>query len=376
MSGAATLNGNLTFYGSQNVFVHDLNVNGNLGVTNSQNVYVLRLNVANSWGDGVDVNSSHAVVFDTCSSKNNGGNGLSANQSSDVSINAIGDFSSNGNDGILAGNNSLVSIGSWAGTTEISNNRNAAVGVYSGNFSTNGNTHIANSGSYAALDMRGAGKAQIGSFFGPNIIEYNPYGAASLQENAEISFWSLPQFSGPNIIRNNGPFGIEAGFGSQVTLVGAQITGHTGPGVDIYGHSQLYGTSQLAGLGSTLIANNGTAGDPLSAGIRIDGNSEALLRGVSFSQNSGPAILALVNSSADFAGGTFTGNLGVISCDSTSTMVSDLSMAANTPASGVSCPVAHRLGNRVPRAPTPAVPDISALKAIHNSYVQRANARK
>lgn len=376
-----TCNENVFLYGFNNLslgafFGQTANLNGNLNINNSQNVYVYGLNVSNPYGDGIDVNSSRGVVLDTCTSNNNAGNGLSTGQSSDVSINAMGGFSSNGGDGIFAGNNSLVSIVSWAGTTEISNNRNAALGVYSGNFSTIGNTHIANSGSYAAIDMRGAGKAQIGSFFGSNVIENNPKGAASLQENAEISFWSLPQFSGPNIIRNNGPFGIEAGFGSQVTLAGAQITGHTGPGVDIYAHSQLYGTTQLPGLGATQIQNNGTAGDPLSAGIRVDGNSEVLLRGVTISQNNGPAILALVNSSADFAGGTFAGNTGVITCDSTSTMASDLAIPARTPAAGVSCTTAHSLGNRVLSATTPAIPDITSWKAVHNRYQQRSSAQK
>src|SRR5437667_2538882 len=77
---------------------------------------------------------------------------------------------------------------------------------------TLGNTHVANNafttnlGLRVAIDMRGGGKAQFGSIFGPNssnVIENNANGGVSLQENAEISFWSL-QSSGPNIIRNNG----------------------------------------------------------------------------------------------------------------------------------------------------------------------------
>lgn len=131
-----------------------------------------------------------------------------------------------------------------------------------------------------------------------------------------------------------------------MTLASVQVTGHRGPGVDIYAHSQLYATSQLPGTGATQIQNNGTAGDPLSAAIRVDGNSEVLLRGVNISQNNGPAILTLVDSSADFSGNTFSGNTGVITCDSTSSMVSDLDAAANNPASGVHCGVAHSLGNR------------------------------
>jgi hypothetical protein len=146
--------------------------------------------------------------------------------------------------------------------------------------------------------------------------------------------------------------------------------------VDIYAHSQLYGTSQLPGLGATQIQNNGTAGDPLSAGVRVDGNSEVLLRGVNISENNGPGILALVNSSADFGGNTFTGNTGVITCDSTSSMVSDLNASASNPASGVRCGVAHSMGNRSLSTPTPAVPDITVWQAMHSAYQQRSAAQK
>jgi hypothetical protein len=108
----------------------------------------------------------------------------------------------------------------------------------------------------------------------------------------------------------------------------------------------------------------------------VDGNSEALLRGANISQNNGPAILALVNSSADFAGVTFSGNTGVITCDSSSTMVSDLSVVARTPASGVACATAHSLGNRLVNVPTPAVPDTTPWKAMLNRYQQRMAAPK
>ena len=381
-----TCNESVFLYGSNNLmlgafFGQTATLNGNLSINNSQLVYVYGLNVTNAFGDGIDVNSSRSVVLDTCVSNGNAGNGLSTGQSSDVLINARGTFDSNGGFGILVGNNSYVNIGSWGGTTDISNNQSAGLWIGQGNFATLGNTHIANNNSttnlglHVAIDMRGGGKAQMGSLYGPNVIENNPNGAVSLQENAEISFFSILP-NGQNIIRNNGPFGVEAGFGSQVTLVGALITGHTGPGVDIYAHSQLYGTSQLQGLGTTQILNNGTAGDPLSAAIRVDGNSEVLLRGVNISQNNGPAILSLGNSSADFSGVTFSGNVGVIACDSTSAMVSDLAISARTPASGVNCNTAHSLGNRLISVPAPAVPDSTPWKAMHGMYQQRSSAQK
>ena len=372
--GASSLNLG-AFYGQRAA------INGNISITNSQNVYLYGLNVTNGFGDGIDVNSSHSVTLDSCISSGNAGDGLNVGNA-DVTVNAFGTFNNNGNRGITTNNNSYVNVVSWAGTTDISNNQAAALWVGQANFSTLGNTHVANNalaanpGLRVAVDMRGGGRAQIGAFFGPNVIENNANGGVSLQETSEISFWSLRQFSGPNIIRNNGPFGVQAGFGSQVTMVGAQVSGHTGPGVDIYAHSQLYGSSQLPGLGVVQIESNGTVGNPLSAGVRVDGNSEALLRGVNISLNNGPGILALVNSSVDFAGGTFAGNAGVITCDSTSTMVTDLAAAVSNPGFGLRCGVAHTLGNRLASSTTPAVPDVTAWQAMHNAYQQRSAARK
>lgn len=380
-----TCNENVGIYGALNLslgasFGQTVTLNGNLSVSNSQNVYLYGLNVTNNFGDGIDVNSSRSVILDSCTSNGNAGDGLSAGQSSDVAINASGSFSNNGRYGVLVGGNSFVNIVSWAGTTEISNNQAAGVWMSQANFATIGNTHIANNGSQSTtitrfgIEVLGGGKVQFGSYFGPNVIENNPNGGVFLQENAEISFFSLLP-NGLDVVRNNGPFGISAGLGTQVTLAGAQITGHSGPGVDVYGHSQLF-ANQFPGFGTNQILNNGTAGDPLSAAIRVDGNSEALLRGANISQNHGPAILALVNSSVDFAGNTFNGDTGVITCDSSSTMVSDLSVVARTPASGVACATAHSLGNRLVSAPTPAVPDTTPWKAMHNRYQQRMAAQK
>ena len=289
-------------------FGQTANINGNVSINNSQSVFLYGLNITNQSGDGIDVNSSRSVVLNSCTSNGNAGNGLSAQQSSDVAVNAFGSFSNNGNYGILVGGNSFVSIGSWAATTEISNNAAAGVWMSQANFSTIGNTHIANNGtlptagSRFAMEVLGGGKVQFGSYFGPNVVENNPNGGIFLQENAEISLFSILP-NGLDIVRNNGPFGVSAGVGTQVTLAGATITGHTGPAVDVYGHSQLL-VNQFPGFPASQIMNNGTAGDPLSGAIRVDGNSEALLRGANISQNNGPAILALVNSSVDFAGNT------------------------------------------------------------------------
>jgi hypothetical protein len=107
----------------------------------------------------------------------------------------------------------------------------------------------------------------------------NQAGGAFLQENSEISFFSLGQ---PNLIQGNGPVGASVGLGNPVTFfdisgpVGAQITDHTSASVELYANSQAYFTDFH---GTNQVLRNGTVADPRSAGIRVDGNSEAFLRG-------------------------------------------------------------------------------------------------
>lgn len=106
------------------------------------------LNVTNSFGDGIDVNSSRSVVLDSCSSNGNTFNGLSVGQGSDVSIIANGSFSGNGAEGISVGSNSIVTVSSFGGTTEISNNRSSAVGIDRSVFEAFG-IHMAGNGQVA-----------------------------------------------------------------------------------------------------------------------------------------------------------------------------------------------------------------------------------
>jgi hypothetical protein len=208
--------------------------------------------------------------------------------------------------------------------------------------------------------------------FGQNTVAGNQAGGAFLQENSEISFFSL----GPaNLIQGNGPVGVSAGLGSQVTFfdisgpVGAQITDHTSAGVDLYANSQAYFQ------GSNQVLRNGTITNPRTAGIRVDGNSEVFLRGGQVAQNNGPGILALVNSSADFTGVAFAGNAGgeIIDCDSSSWMVSDLTRSNSAlAAAGVACRTPHALGNRDVFKTLPAPPDWSAPRAMYDRYAKLA----
>jgi len=349
-------------------------INGNVSINNSQNIYLYGLNVTNGSGNGIGVANSRSVVLDTCSSSGNAGVGLTVDYGSDVAITDMGTFDNNIRGGIGLFGNSLVTVVAWGGLADFSGNGGPGVSASAGsNFITFGHTTIANnifepgSASGYGFDLRGGAGAQMGSVFGPNQVTGNQSGGAWLQENAEISFW----FGGyPNVIQGNGPVGVLAGLGSQVTFFNsAQITGHSSAGVDLYGNSQAYFS------GSNTVQGNGSSSDPRSAGIRVDGNSEAFLRGGQVSGNTGPGVLVLVNSSADFSGVSFSGNSGVIACDSSSTMISDLAGPNSTPPAGVSCRTPHGLGGRQIAKTQPAVPDWSAHKAQHDKYAKVAVKR-
>lgn len=309
-------------------------------------------------------------MLDNCTSTGNAGVGLNVGGMSDVSVTSAGAFDYNTRGGMSIGGNSIVEVFAWGGLVDISNNGGPGIFASQGNFSTLGSTTVANNLAGGAslsgfgIDLRGGAHAQFGALFGPNRVLGNQSGGAWLQENAEISFW----YGGyPTVIQGNGPVGVLAGFGSQVTFFNSsQISGHTSAGVDLYANSQAYF------FGANTVQGNGSSTDARSAGIRIDGNSEALLRGGQVSGNSGPGVLVLVNSSADFSGVSFSGNSGVISCDSSSTMVSDLAQSERTPAAGVSCRTPHNLGGRQITKTQPVIPDWSALKAQHDRYAKIA----
>jgi hypothetical protein len=353
-------------------------INGAISINNSQNVFLYGLNVTNAAGDGISVSNSRGISLNVCSSSGNAGVGLRVGGMSDVTIGASGGFERNTAGGMNIGGNSLVAVVAWAGPVDISNNGGPGVWASQANFSTIGSTTISNnvfgtgSNSGFGIDLRGGAHAQIGALFGPNVISGNQNGGASLQENAEISLWSIGQ---PNEIQSNGPVGVLAGFGSQVTFadisgpLAALITDHTSAGVDLYANSQAYF------LGANQVLRNGTLTNPRSAGIRVDGNSEVFLRGGQVAQNYGPGILALVNSSADFTGVTFAGNAGgeIIDCDSSSWMVSDLTRSSSAlAAAGVACRIPHALGNRDGFKSLPTTPDWSAHKAQYDKYAKLA----
>jgi hypothetical protein len=268
-----------------------------------------------------------------------------------------------------------VALYAFGGSIDISNNVSAGIICFSCMIQNDGNVTISGNkavpGSLAVsgfgVDLRGAARAQFGAFYGPNVIQLNQSGGISLQENSEISFFGGALIPGGqlNILQNNGPVGVVVSYGSQATFFeSARILNHSEVGVDVYGHSQAYFS------GDNKIQFNATGSAPSRAGLRVDGDSEALLRDGEISQNSGPGILALVNSSVDFADLVFGQNEGgSVVCDSTSYMASDLSKSQQNPSHGIICQTPHNFGNhRNYKMAAPHVHDVTKLKAQHNYY--------
>ena len=279
-----------------------------LNVDSSTGIYLYGLNITNSGGVGMNVSSGSEVRVDTCTFQNNLGDGMAAGDNSTVTLYSAS-FTGN-NRGLSLGSNAIVDHASWAlGSVMISANTTAGVWMSGGRFGTGGNLTVQNNGFGATsgldgfgLEVFGGGQLQVGNYAGPNLITGNRRGGVTANENAEVSFWG-----NTNTITNNGATGIQARYGTQLTVFGnVEISGHTTFGLDISSRSQAYLDSTA---GSNVIHNNGTGSQPVRAGIRVDGNSQATLVGPNqISQNGGPGVLADINSSMEVSGATISSN--------------------------------------------------------------------
>jgi parallel beta helix pectate lyase-like protein len=338
-------------------------LNGALTISNSQNVCLYGLQVTNSPIDGITVNDSTAVLLEACTANSNTLNGLRVQNMSDVAVVGLGGaFGNNGSSGVWGNVGSLVWFNNWAGPVDVSSNALDGIECEQSTCGILGNTTITNNG-ISGVDLVAGSKMEFAAYYGPNLVESNKSGGVSVRERSRISI-----FTAQTTIRGNGAVGVTAGFGSQVTLSDVQISGHTSVGVDLYANSQawLFGANQ--------IQNNGSSSDPTSAAIRIDGNSEAYLRGSTVAQNNGPALLVLVNSSADFSGVSFAGNSGgIIACDNSAVMVSDLAPAAFGHSEGATCRRPQLTANHQMSAPVFTPPNSAPQKAAHEKYVKLAS---
>lgn len=333
---------------------------GALNIEKSDWVYVNNLTVSASPWRGMYVNNSQNVMFDGCSSINNGGPGLRIGGASSVAIQGFGTFSFNAQDGIDTELNSTLSLFASAGPIDISSNGGRGLYIDRSTFVSQGNVSITNNAGAYGLEMLGHSTGLMWAYNGPHTISANLNGGVHVAEESQLSFGGgLQSAPYPNIIQGNGPVGILAESAGQVSLAGAQVLDHTVAGIDVYGNSQLklyWGINQ--------IMHNGFGTEPLRAGIRIDQNSQAYVRGAEITQNGGPGILDLVNSTVDVAGSTFSSNAGgPVVCDGTAFVVSDLPTAALGPTN--SCKAAGASGARRRfAAPQFNVPDWKEQKAL------------
>jgi hypothetical protein len=344
---------------NESVTISDLNVvsiyssmgftlNGNLSIQNSRSVHITGVNVTNPNGDGITVTNSNAVTFEDCSSSNNPGAGLNIGAST-VNITHIDAFNYNLGGGVIAGSNSNLSFNGWwptgaqfemIGNSGFGLKMDRSVVTFSGS-TTISNTVPSLGGTFPdAFGIIGWGGAKAGFFgmTGLNFIANNQGGGVFLGETSELSMGAGTNWASyPVTVTGNGPYGAYIEFGSQLTVFGAtQISDHTIAGIDVYSNSQtdIFNGNQ--------ITRNGTGLDPGRAGLRVDGNSQAYVRGTTFSGNGGPGILELVNSSVDLGSSTFSANIGgPVVCDGSAVLKSDVSPggSANTcriaPANGI-----------------------------------------
>lgn len=347
-------------------------IHGNVSILASNSVFLYGLNVTNLAGDAFDVTSSHNVTLWTCTGNGNSGVGLSVATLSDVVVQGPGSFDTNGAGGINVTFQSSLNVLAMDGPVDISSNHGAGVGVGDGAlFQTLGNTTIeSNINTSTSVRPNGFGiqalsasKVQVANCFGTSQISDNQSGGIDDREHSQISIWNCGT-NGDNVVKDNGPVGAEVGMGSQLALYSnVVISGHTRAGIDLYAGGQLYT------YGPNVISQNGSSENPRSAGVMVDGNSEAYLRGGTISNNEGPGILALVNSSVDSVGATFHDNSGgIITCDSSAYVVSDLHK-------GIECRTPHNLGSGDRAAAAPVAPDVTAQKNQAARYKKFASPK-
>ncbi len=371
----------------ENVFISGLNnlwigapfgqtatLHGNLSLHTDPNLFLYGLTVTGSSSNGIDVSNSLGVTLDTCSAIGNASIGLNVADSSSVNIQNASAFDTNGNYGIWVSGSSNLEFGWNNGPFDISNNIGGGIEVQRAVISAFGNMTITNNKASASplasfndgfgIDFKGAATGVFYQGAGPLAIAGNQSGGVSIAENSEISLASV---GNPTVLQANGPLGISVGSGSQLTLYGGvQVTAHTDAGVDLFAHSQAYliGPNQITGNGSGLPSST-------RGGLRIDGNSEAYIRGAVISQNGGPGILALVNSSIDLSGVSFSSNTGgSIQCDSSAWMVTDLTSKIPALSALMPCKVPNSFGTRNHPFSFRPRPDTSRFKANEARYQQ------
>lgn len=369
-------------------------LNGNLTINYVQNLYLYGLNISNpgnnnSDGNGIDIEDSSGIILDDCTSNNNVQYGLDVTDSI-VTVEDNAAFNNNGNSGINIGGASDLNVNGYSAPVTVSNNTGIGIEVQDGMLqSPSGNLIVTNTKAVSpvniavpgfangyGIQLEGHARALLynwsPSTLAPNVISGNQNGGIAVMESSEVSVSGTePTGSGlvvTNIIENNGPVGVYVGMGSQLTVAGGvQITNHSDAAIDVYGHSEVFidGNDQITGNG-----NGAATTYPTRAGVRIDDNSEAYIRGGQITQNGGPGIFALGNSSVNLSGATLTSNAGgPIECDSSAWLIADQATVPGAFGFASPCKMPNTFGpNPRPVGLTPKIPNIAQMKAQQERY--------
>ncbi len=357
-----------------------------LSISGSQDIALENL-VLTGGRLGLSVGGGSAVSGNIIQAEGNYQGGIIVSGNSSLSL-CDGRVVDNGSSGQWSGiavesNSSLSLIGSspWFPHPQplvISGNRGGGIRLDRSYLAIGGGVIIENSwGTWGGTPTAGilsfGGTLNIGCWTGTeNVIRNNPIGVA-LHQGSEMSMYGL--FT----VQNNASLGVQVTEGSRAIFdEPVTIEGNPMGGVEVTSHSQ-------AGFhGHNKIRNNGSATEPVHAGIWVDGTSQVSLEGGNeVTGNIGPGIFADINSSLDVSDATISGNTeegvrvrhmsvvelqtgtdarnnagGPLTCDGTSLVITNLF------AKGPKCAnIEGTSGGSKPRAvpSAPAVPNVEEM---------------
>jgi Right handed beta helix region len=271
-----------------------------IDITGPQDVTLVHL-ILSGGSTGLNaVGAANVTAFDVTAEDNTGA-GLSAGQGASLTINE-GGARRNGWYGIVVGSNAT---GTLQGQVSWLHGQPVDVSANAGGIWVDRGVLVGASG-ITVEENRGPGLVSFGgdllwgAYTGETLVRNNQ-GGAFLSERSQASIWRSG--TGITTFRDNGAYGLYIEKSSHASLYGTVVEGHTGVGVDVGLNSQVH-------LQGVYLRQNGSAGGPDQAGVRVDGNSEALLDGASeITGNGGPGIVADLNSSIDVREGVIiTGN--------------------------------------------------------------------
>jgi len=284
-----------------------------LQISGSQEIYLSRL-ILTGGQQGLSVTGGSVVSGDIIRAEGNSLWGIVLDGNSSLTINdgaAIGNRT-----GIVVGGSSNLSLrGNTPWFPPISGHQpfvisgNGGSGIFvdrskvsiDGAVDIHGNLGGITEGTSGAGIESCGGTLGIGTWEGqPNLIRGNSIGIW-LREGSQLSLW------GGNTVRDNST-GVAITEGSTAVFWEqapgpVTIEGNLTAGVMVTSHGQ-------AGFhGHNIVRSNGSAAEPLRAGIRVDGTSQVFLEGGNeVTGNIGPGIAADINSSVDISDATITGN--------------------------------------------------------------------